>query len=183
MKKYSPKTDRQTETHNEYKKRDIDSATVDGAYNNIIDNVLKISIIITSKEIDSYSRLEPPNTGSADATAVHKNSLGDCSPLNKVKKNQVSPSWKINISNILGTLTGDLAVQFTPKNIHPVSKQPRNRKRASVSKQQSLQPKRTRKPGKTITVRDDSLIIMNIKDSPDLPSVCRVNMTGCTGKS
>lgn len=39
----------------------------------------------------------------------------------------------------------------------------------SSAKQKGPQPQRSQKPGKTIMVRDDYLIIMNLEDSFDLP--------------
>ncbi|VDO94878.1 unnamed protein product [Schistosoma margrebowiei] len=93
--------------------------------------------------------------------------VGDRTHVDRAKKNQASPS-KLSISSVVWKSTGDLVAQSTPKNVLPVIKGPRIQTRASTSNQQGAEPESTGKPGKTITVRDDSLIIMNLKDNPDL---------------
>lgn len=50
-----------------------------------------------------------------------------------------------------------------------VRKEHGNPKRNSSIKQKGPQLQRTREPGKTITVQDNYLITMNLKDSSDLP--------------
>lgn len=50
-----------------------------------------------------------------------------------------------------------------------VRKEHGNPKRNSSTKQKGPQLQRTREPGKTITVQDNYLITMNLKDSSDLP--------------
>ncbi|VDP69812.1 unnamed protein product [Schistosoma curassoni] len=71
----------------------------------------------------------------------------DWSHVNRAKKDQVSPS-KPNIPSVVRKSTGDLASHSTPKNVHPVIKEPRFQKRALTSKQQGAEPERTGKPGK-----------------------------------
>ncbi|VDO50854.1 unnamed protein product [Schistosoma margrebowiei] len=123
--------------------------------------MLKLSTIITSIAIDS------PSSGSLNATVVLKNSVGDWTHFNRAKKNQASPS-KLTIPGVLQK-SSDLVAQSTLKNVRPAIKEPRIQKRGSTSKQQDAEPERTGKPGKTITVRDDSLIISNLEGNPDLP--------------
>ncbi|VDP52929.1 unnamed protein product [Schistosoma mattheei] len=168
LKKDSDETGRQTRTHNESKKRDVDSSAIDGACDSTGDGMLRLSTIMTSTVVESFGRLGSPGTVSLNATAVPENSVGGWTHVNRVKKNQTS-LYKLNIPSIAHRSSGGLAAQSTPKNVRPVIKEPGNRKCASTSKQQCAQPERTRKPGKVITVRDDSLIIMNLKDSPELP--------------
>ncbi|VDO92701.1 unnamed protein product [Schistosoma curassoni] len=120
LKKDSYKAGRQTRTRNGNKKKDLDSATIDGARNNISDDMPRLSTIITSAETDFLSKLGLPSTGALNATVVLKNSVSDWIPPNKVKKDQSSPSKKLNIPSIARKSTGDLAAQSTPKNVRPV---------------------------------------------------------------
>ncbi|VDP36931.1 unnamed protein product [Schistosoma curassoni] len=75
----------------------------------------------------------------------------------------------LNIPAVERKSAGNLVAQSTPKNVRPVIKEPRSQKRAPTSKQQGAKPERTGKPRTTITVRDDSFIVMNLKDNTDLP--------------
>ncbi|VDO82890.1 unnamed protein product [Schistosoma curassoni] len=168
LKKDSHETGRQTRMYNEGKKRDVDSSAIDGACDSTSDGMLKLSAIMTSTVVEPFGRLGSPETASLNATAVAKNSVGGWTHVNRVKKNQTS-LYNLNIPSIVRKSSGGLAAQSTPKNVSPFIKEPGNRKCASTSKQQCAQPERTRKPGKVITVRDDSLIIMSLKDSPELP--------------
>ncbi|CAI2722379.1 unnamed protein product [Schistosoma spindalis] len=164
----SHKIGRQTRARNENKNRDVDKSTIDGTRISSNDDMLKLSTTITSTIIDSLTKIGSPSSGSLNATVVPKNSVGDCTHANKANKDQVSPS-KVDIPSVVRTSTGALIAQSTPKNVRPVIKKLTTQKPASTSKQQRTEPERTGKPGKTITVRDDSLIIMNFIDNPDLP--------------
>ncbi|VDO63420.1 unnamed protein product [Schistosoma margrebowiei] len=168
LKKDSHKTVRQTRMHNESEKRDVDSYAIDGACDSTSDEMLKLNTIIMLTVVESFDRLGSPRAGSLNATVVLGNSVDDWTHFNRVKKNQMSP-YKLNISSIVRKSTDGLAAQSTLKNVRPVIKELRNRKCASSSMQQCAQPERIHKPEKVITVRDDSLIIMNLKDSPELP--------------
>ncbi|VDP66875.1 unnamed protein product [Schistosoma curassoni] len=148
LKKDSRKTGRQTKTCNQNKERDLDRASNDGACNNISDEMLKLSTTTKSAVIDSLGRLGSPSTGSLNAMVVLKNSVIDWLAANKVEEDQTSLSKKSNIPNIVGKSTGDLVAQSAPKNVHPVSKEPRNRTLARTSKQQGPQPECTCKPSR-----------------------------------
>ncbi|CAI2726671.1 unnamed protein product [Schistosoma spindalis] len=164
----SHKIGRQTRARNENKNRDVDKSTIDGTRISTNDDMLKLSTIITSTIIDSLTKIGSPSSGSSNATVVPKNSAGDCNHAIRANKDQVSPS-KVDIPSVVRTSTGALIAQSTPKNVRPVIKKPTIQKPASTSKQQRTESERTGRAGKTTTVRDDSLIIMNLIDNPDLP--------------
>ena len=155
-------------THRANKKKDTDRSVIDGAVNSTSDDVLKLSTILTSTVIDSLSKLGSPRERSLNETVVPKNPVGGWTHVNRSNKAQASPP-KLNVPSIVRKSIDALAAQSTPKTVRPVITEPRNRKRASTSKQQDTKPRRPGKPGKSITVRDDSVIIMNLIDNPDLP--------------
>ncbi|VDO76134.1 unnamed protein product [Schistosoma margrebowiei] len=153
----------QTRERNKNKDRDVGRSTIDGAC--IITND---DPIIMSTVIDSLSKLGPPSSETLNATVVPEDYVGDWTHVNRAQKNQASPS-KLSIPSVVWKPTGDFFAQSTHKNVRPVIKEPRIHKRASTTKQQGAKPERTGKPGTTIMVRDDFLIVMNFKDNPDLP--------------
>ncbi|VDP01981.1 unnamed protein product, partial [Schistosoma curassoni] len=113
--------------------------------------------------------LGSPSSGSLNTTVVPKNPVGDSTHVSGAQKNQVSPP-KLSIpSVVVRKTTGDLVAQSTPKNVRPNIKEPKIQKRALTSKQQGIKPEPVGKPGKSTTVRDDSLINMNLIDNPDRP--------------
>ncbi|VDP31432.1 unnamed protein product [Schistosoma margrebowiei] len=166
--KDSQKMGRKTRERIKNENRDIDRSTNDGASNSINDDTLKLSTMITTTVLDSLSKLGSHSSRSLNATVVPKNSVGDWTHVKRARKGQASQS-NLNIPAVEWKSTGDLVAQSTPKIVRPVIKEPRIHKRASTPKQQGVKPERNEKPGTTITVRDDSLIVMNFKDNPDLP--------------
>lgn len=124
---------------------------------------------MTSTVLSPLSRLGSLSSESLNAAVVIESSLGDWTPINKVKNDRVSPSKKTNIADIVMNSTGDLVVQSTPKNAQPDSEDYKNLKLDSTTKQQGLRPERTRKPWKTITVGGDSSKTIKPEDSPNLP--------------
>lgn len=95
----------------------------------------------------------------------------------------MSPFEKLNIPGIVVKSTNDFNVQSPPKNVKPVNKEHRNLKCASTTKLKASQFERTQKFVKLITVRDDCLIIINIKTALTCPSAYRTKMIGCSGNS
>ncbi|VDP35326.1 unnamed protein product [Schistosoma margrebowiei] len=154
---------RQTKERIEYENRDVDRPTNDGACNSINDDTLKLSTMITTTVLDSLRKLGSHSSRSLNATVVPKNSVNDWTHVKRVKNNQASQS-RLNIPSVERKSNGDLVAHYTPKNVRP-----RIHKRASTPKQQGAKSERTAKPALTITVRDDSLIVMNFKDNPYLP--------------
>ncbi|VDP53433.1 unnamed protein product [Schistosoma margrebowiei] len=157
----SKKTGRQTRAFDGYKNRDVDRYTIDGASINTNDDVSRLSTIITSKVLDSPSKLESPAQGPEIP-------VGDSTQVKKAQKNQASPPKPSNLSVAVQKLTGDLVAQSTHKTVRPVKKEPEPHKRTLTSKQQVIKHESAVKPGKLTTVRDDSLITMNLVDNPDL---------------
>ncbi|CAH8453908.1 unnamed protein product [Schistosoma bovis] len=165
----SKKTDIQTRARNGLKNRDVDRYVIDGASINTNDDVSRLSTIITSTVLDSLGKLGCPSSGSLNTTVVPKNSAGDSTHVKRAQKNQASPPKPSNPSVAARKITGDLVAQSTPKTVRPVNKEPKIHKRTLTSKKQVIKPEPIVKPGKLTTVRDDSLIIMNLVDNPDLP--------------
>ncbi|CAH8642604.1 unnamed protein product [Schistosoma margrebowiei] len=165
----SKKTGRQTRACDGYKNRDFDRYTIDGASINTNDDVSRLSTIITSTVLDSLSKLGSPSLGSLNTTVVLKNPVGNSTHVKKAQKNQASPPKPSNPSVAVRKITGDLVAQSTPKTVCPVNKESKPQKRTLTSKQQVIKLEPIVKPGKLTTVRDDSLIIMNLVDNPDLP--------------
>ncbi|VDP37441.1 unnamed protein product [Schistosoma margrebowiei] len=165
----SKKTGRQTRACDGYKNRDVERYTIDGASINTNDDVSSPSTIITSKVLDSLSKLGSPSSGSLNTRVVPKNPVGDSTHVKRAQKNQASPPKPSNSSVAVRKLTGDLVAQSTPKTVRPVKKEPKPQKHTLTSKQQVIKQESAVKPGKLTTVRDDSFIIVNVVDNPDLP--------------
>ncbi|VDP40269.1 unnamed protein product [Schistosoma margrebowiei] len=168
MGKDSQKMGRKTRERIENENRDVDRSTNDGAWNSISDDTLKLSTTIKTTVLDALSKLGSHSSRSLNVTVVPKNSVGDWAHVDRVEKNQASQS-KLNIPAVERKSTGDLVAQSTPNIVRPVIKELRIHKRASTPKQRRARPERTEKPGMTITVRDDCLIVMNFEDNSDLP--------------
>ncbi|VDP49805.1 unnamed protein product [Schistosoma margrebowiei] len=165
----SKKTGRQTRACKGYKNRDVDRYTIDGASINTNDGVSRLSTIITSTVLDSLSKLGSPSSGTLNTTVVLKIPVGDPTQVKRAQKNQASPPKPSDPTVAVRKITGDLVAQSTSKTVRPVNKEPKPQKRTLTSKQQVIKPEPILKPGKLTTVRDDSLIIMNLVDKPDLP--------------
>ncbi|VDO55384.1 unnamed protein product [Schistosoma margrebowiei] len=138
------------------------------AISSINDDTLKLSTMSTTTVLDSLSKLRSQSSKTLNSTVVPKNSVGDWTHVKRAKKGQASQS-KLNIQAVERKSTGDLVAQSTHKIVRPVIKEPRIHKSASTPKQQGAKQELSEKPGTTITVRDDYLIVMNFKDNPDLP--------------
>lgn len=131
--------------------------------------LVQLSTFITSTVLDFNNKLGSPSTGSLNATVVGKFLQAIELLLIKLKKNRVSSFKKQNILGVVVKSTCSLIRQFTLTTVQQVSSGNRNLECASTTKQKSIQLQRNAKPEKTIAIRDDSLITINLKNNSDHP--------------
>lgn len=122
FKKDCPKTGKQTKTPSVDKRGDLDSAAIHMVCNDTSEDVPELGTIMTSTVLGPLSRLGSLSSESLNAAVVIESSLGDWTPVNKVKNDRVSPSKKTNIEDIVMNSTSDLVVQSTPKMLNRTAK-------------------------------------------------------------
>lgn len=94
-------------------------------------------------------------------------SVGDWTPVERVKRNRMSPVKMVNSPGHVRKSANESTVQSTYKTFRSVRKKHRNPNRNITSIQNGPQLRRTREPKKAITVRDSSLIVRKLKDAYD----------------